>query len=43
MKTVEQRNLVGYSPWGCKESGVAERLTVFIEALFPYGGNLNVH
>ena len=22
-----QRNLVGYSPWGCKESDTAERLT----------------
>ena len=22
-----QRNLVGYSPWGCKESDTTERLT----------------
>ena len=31
----EQRSLLDYSPWGCKESGMAERLTVFTEALFP--------
>ena len=23
----EQRSLVGYSPWGCKESDTTERLT----------------
>ena len=26
-----QRSLVGYSPWGCKESDTAERLTLFGE------------
>ena len=24
-----QRSLVGYSPWGCKESGTTELLTLF--------------
>ena len=27
-----QKSLMGYSPWGCKESDMAERLTL---ALFP--------
>ena len=25
----EQRNLVGYSPWGCKEFNMTERLTLY--------------
>ena len=24
----EQRSLAGYSPWGCKESGVTEQLSL---------------
>ena len=27
-----QRSLVGYSPWGCKESDTAERLTLFLKS-----------
>ena len=33
-----QRSLVGYSPWGCKESDTAERLNtqkVQVQGLFP--------
>ena len=26
-KSQEPRNLVGYSPWGCKESNTTERLS----------------
>ena len=26
-----QRSLVGYSPWGCKESDMTERLNTFCE------------
>ena len=26
-KSHGQRSLVGYSPWGCEESGLTERLT----------------
>ena len=30
-----QRNLAGYSPWGCKESDMTERLStqLFLESL----------
>ena len=45
-----QRSLVGYSPWGCKESGMTERLTHTHKAikhpaymaylyLFPYANS----
>ena len=27
-KSLGQRSLVGYSPWGCKESGITEGLSV---------------
>ena len=27
-KSCGQRSLVGYSPWGCKESDTTERLTL---------------
>ena len=26
-----QRNLAGYSPWGCKESDTTEQLSLFME------------
>ena len=29
-KSHEQRHLVGYSPWGCKESDVTERISTEI-------------
>ena len=30
-----QRSLVGYSPWGCKESGMTEQLTLSLTHLSP--------
>ena len=30
----EQRSLVGYSPWGCKESDTTEQLTLKFRVLF---------
>ena len=32
-KSHEQRSLVGYSPWGHKESGTTERLHVHVHSL----------
>ena len=32
-----QKNLVGYSPWGRKESDTTERLSDLLNILFPYG------
>ena len=29
-ESYDQRNLVGYSPWGCKESDTTERLTLWV-------------
>ena len=31
-----QRSLAGYSPWGGKESGMAEQLTLSLSSLFCY-------
>ena len=41
-KSHGQRNLVGYSPWGCKESDMTERLHFSMKifhgkALYPHG------
>ena len=30
-----QRSLAGYSPWGCKESDMTERLTLILRMHFP--------
>jgi len=35
-----QRSLVSYSPWGCKESGITERLNSFTSLLL---GNSNLY
>ena len=32
-KSHEQRSLVGYSPWGCKESDMTERLHILFYLL----------
>ena len=32
-----QRSLVGCSPWGCKESGTTEQLTLIYTYLFNFG------
>ena len=37
-KIPRQRSLVGYSPWGCKESDTTERLH-FLFFIFPGGSN----
>ena len=34
-KSQGQRNLVGYSPWGSKESDMTERLTLYSSLSFP--------
>ena len=31
-KSHGQRNLVGYSPWGCKESDTTERVTLSLQS-----------
>ena len=36
-KSHGQRNPVGYSPWGCKESDMTERLTLSL-SFHPSGG-----
>ena len=33
-KSHEQRSLVGYRPWGCKESGMTEQLSTHTHSLF---------
>ena len=36
-KSHGQRSLVGYSPWGCKESDTTERLHFTLECIYGYG------
>ena len=35
-KSHEQRSLMGYRPWGCKESGTTEQLSLSCEILYYY-------
>ena len=42
-KSHGRRNLVGYSPWGCKESDTDERLNFKKNTWKRNGNNLNVH
>ena len=40
-KSYRERNLAGYSPWGCKKSDMTERLTlsVYLKQDFPMTNN----
>ena len=42
-----QRSPAGYSPWGCKESDMTDRLSLILTAalftMTKYGNNLSVH
>ena len=33
-----QRSLAGYSPWGCKESDMTERLNTHAKQIYGYQG-----
>ena len=38
-----QRSLVGYSPWGCKQSDTTEQLTLTLDGHFSARGPLCLH
>ena len=38
----EQRNLAGYSPWGCKESDTTEWISTHTETLYIHIHNINI-
>ena len=38
-KSHGQRSLAGYSPWGCKETDMTERLTLSLSPLFLNAGH----
>ena len=42
-KSHRQSSLVGYSPWGCKESGTTERLTHTHTHTVLHSGCINLH